>query len=199
MRWRSRQRPPAVPRFTNERDALAHLIATTDNAAVAELARLRLRAARFADEHLTSTTPPTAAPTPESLDAELRRSLATTTAAPHSASLVDVSAKMPAIDRIAEANRGTIAPAARPMRFPPLLVGGLILLAAIASSLHLNRGWLANWIAADPPLAASIVILAVVFIFVAARVIYTRLYPERHQRVTFRQTPRSQSNDTRPS
>lgn len=140
MRWRFWHPRPAVARrsFGRERDALEHLIATTDNVALAELARLRLRATRFAESHLTPTAAagPIRDVTPDSLEVELQRSLsrvarpATTTAGPSpraAAALARIAAEPhPAIDE-------------PPERYaPPVAVGLLLLVWAAVAAMCLN-------------------------------------------------------------
>lgn len=123
MRWGLRRRPRVAraPRFARERDALEHLIATTDNVAVAELARLRLRAARFADAHLTPTPSAPAEPeaTPATVEADLLQSLATTTRTTKGLDLPALPAHFAAMDRIIELNQARRAEEAA--RQPPVV------------------------------------------------------------------------------
>ena len=94
-----------MPRLDRERDALARLIADGDNAALAEMARIRLRAVDFVARHAT--------PTAAAVDAAARRDDAgerITLALPQPSAravgghLVNVNAKLAKLDRLAELN-----------------------------------------------------------------------------------------------
>jgi hypothetical protein len=107
MWWRRRIAGPAVnlEPLARERAALERLIATTDNAAVAELAKIRLRVVRFLGsrgEPTSSSVEPTD-PTAAEV-AEVTVDLPRTHSPIPSAHLVDVVAKVGALERLHSAN-----------------------------------------------------------------------------------------------
>lgn len=192
-RWRVQPQPGVPSAVADECETLERVIRTTGNTAVAEFARLRLRAARFARDHATPTpaaAPPRAMGAAE-LEAEIRRSSATVTHVTRSADLVDVTPRLPLLARIAETNRPRYDEVAhRPpdrTRTPPLMVALPVLAAVAAFAVAVAHDALVRdqdpfvsligWANVNADLAASGGVLLAISACLAARARWLRRHP----------------------
>lgn len=193
--WRRRiQHEPGAPTgVADECEKLEHVIRTTRNTAVAELARLRLRAARFARDHATPT--PAAAPPRatgvDALEDEIRRSSATVAHVTRSAELVDLTPRLPLLSEIAAENRARYdeqadRPVARTRVLPLLLtLPALVGLAAVAIAVGrdaLQRNGdafvsLMDWSKAESEIVLCVGGLAAASAYLAARLRWHRHHP----------------------
>jgi hypothetical protein len=152
--WRTARKPIGSTFLADECETLERLISTTQNSTLAELARLRLRAARFARDHVSQTVDVAPrATSAAAVEDELLRSSSTTTHATRSADLVDMTPRLPMLARIARTNgvryaaiaRRRVAPAiarrhvAPATRTPPLLLSLFVLDSLALVALWINR------------------------------------------------------------